>query len=830
MGYTIKQKIEICLQSDANPSMTQMDLANWAMRKYNSANPPSQTTISRILSSKNDILGSKDSDFSLVRRRKVSNPLLRFVLTEWMTQAHWERIPVTTPIIQSTANAIWNKLPPKEKDGNGVFSQKWCNHFVRKLNVNLVGSPEAVKNNLGLPLNKVWGLDEKVGLKQYIRALIAKGNYTPKDLFTIDEFSLFYCVPLDQIFDVSSVDKGLNQTSNFSDFIITIMLGCNMDGSEKLNPLVVSKHDTFDLSKSTISTFHANPSYAQLSSHTLANKISEAYQITYKYNNNKWITSSTFQDYLLTLDHKLENVSPGRNIIIFLDDSSTHRLMNLEFKHVKLVYLENASKHNNPYNGLFNEVKFDYIPTSFGIIEEFKIVFRLQQYLEMINKQNNQTSTDHSSSPISRSESVTEKKSDCGEILSEKDYQVPFIRAIEWVKRSWDSISKQKIYQAWKKANIIDMTGPWPSSDPQVRADAAFTFRKLSESSEASDPHLAYNKLKSVMNYLNVVIPWEINELLGLVNERAKVSLNYASIDEMINSCASSEKNDVVVSEQATKVLDSGPEKEKAGSEVSEWTPMASNLLTDTNFEGSNSPTPQSDITMAKQFPVESAQQLRSFQNKLPPMAPASFARQIDTGNSRNSPRVFSLSENRSSSMNALLLATNASNHANLVSPPPASVMGSSNFNLPLLPRGVKREQESTHDDVPVNMGSSVSLDGSRKRSKLANNSTFGSPVQSPDIVGSPSFSQVTSGGEIYRFPYSLLNGRSALAPNSPVGIDSRVGQEEDLASVLQKVIEASNSNGLKLSDLAIEELKRNLSKIQGKENVSTWNGQEAPM
>ncbi|OBA20137.1 DDE-domain-containing protein, partial [Metschnikowia bicuspidata var. bicuspidata NRRL YB-4993] len=537
MGYTIKQKIEICLQSDANPLMTQIDLANWAMQKYNSASPPSQTTISRILSSKNDILGSKESDFLLVRRRKVSNPLLRFVLTEWMTQAHWERIPVTTPIIQLAANAIWNKLPAKEKDGNGVFSHKWCNHFVRKLNVNLVGSPEAVENNLGLPLNKVWGLDEKVGLKNYIRGLISRNNYSPKDMFTIDEFLLFYCVPLDQIFDVSSVDKGLSQTSNFSGYIITIMLGCNMDGSEKLNPLVVSKHDTFDLSESTISTFHANPSYTQLSSHSLANKVSEAYQITYKYNNNKWITSSTFQDYLLTLDHKLESVSPGRNIIIFLDDSSTHRLMNLEFKHIKLVYLENASKHNNPYNGLFNEVKFDYIPTSFGIVEEFKIVFRLQQYLEMINKQNNQVSSDHSLSPMSRSEALVAKGNECGVILSEKDYQVPFIKAIEWIKRSWDSISKQKIYQAWQRANVIDTTRTWPASDPVVRAEAAHTLQPLLASLTTYNPHLAYEKLRNVMNYLNVVIPWEINELLGLVNERAKVSLNYASIDEMINSC-----------------------------------------------------------------------------------------------------------------------------------------------------------------------------------------------------------------------------------------------------------------------------------------------------
>ena len=118
--------------------------------------------------------------------------------------------------------------------------------------------------------------------------------------------------------------------------------------------------------------------------------------------------------------------------------------MNLEFKHIKLVYLENASKHNNPYTGLFNEMKFDYVPTSFGIVEEFKIVFRLQQYLEMINKQNNKAAGNQSLYPASRGENLAAKANDCGEILSEKDYQVPFIKAIEWIKRSWDSITNQK--------------------------------------------------------------------------------------------------------------------------------------------------------------------------------------------------------------------------------------------------------------------------------------------------------------------------------------------------------------------------------------------------
>ncbi|SGZ49758.1 CIC11C00000000018 [Sungouiella intermedia] len=423
MGYNIKQKIEICLKAEAEPHLTQMDLAHWAMKQYGSSKPPSQTTISRILSSKNDIIGSKEADFLLI-------------LTEWITQAHWEQIPITTPIIQLTAYAIWTRLPTRMKDGNGLFNHKWCNNFVKKLNINLTGTPETIRENLGYKLNKEWKLDEKLELKNYIRNLIAKENYSPRDIFTIDEFSLFYLLPLDQIFDILSIDKGLKQSSSSTENMLTIMLGCNVDGSEKLNPLVVSKHETFDVSDSCHASLKAN-NIALLTPQALINKVGEVYLITYKSNNNKWITSSMFQDYLLTLDHKLENSTPNRNILILLDNSSSHRMINLEFKHIRLVYLENTSKHKNPFNGS-NSAKFDYLPMSFGIVEEFKILYRLQQYLEMINKQRRNVELDQSTLPVLGSSLNLPKieGANNSEVLSESDYQVPFIKVIEWIRRS----------------------------------------------------------------------------------------------------------------------------------------------------------------------------------------------------------------------------------------------------------------------------------------------------------------------------------------------------------------------------------------------------------
>lgn len=530
MGYTIKQKIGICLKAEANPEMTQSDLALWAMKEYNSERPPSQTTISRILNSKNDIISRKESEFELIRRRKRANPLLRRILTEWITQANWEGIPITTPIIQLTANAIWTRLPKEGQEGNGIFNQKWCSHFVKKLNINITGSPRDVLDNRGYNLNKVWKLDEILELKRYLRDIIDQEDYAPQDVFVIDDFQLFYSLPLDQIFDVSSIDKGIKQSNSSAEHSLTIMLGCNIDGSEKLTPIIVGKYDKFDVSKSTHVSLNSMQ-FDSVSYQTLMNKLTEVYNIFYKSNTNKWITSSMFQNYLTRLDHKLSNSRPnGRKILIILDDCSSHRIINLKFNNIRLCYLKNEANHKNPYNTTYSGIKFDYLPMNFGIVEEFKILYRLQQYLEMINLQRSKSQID--SDPMIEENLTSTSVATTAtalEVLSESDYHISLIRAIEWITRSWHSVSSERIFSSWKKTHLFNLLD-WPSGNS---GQLVYLNQKLN----TFDENKSLKKLKEVMSYLNVVIPWEIDELVGLVNERGKVTLSYASIEEIIDSC-----------------------------------------------------------------------------------------------------------------------------------------------------------------------------------------------------------------------------------------------------------------------------------------------------
>lgn len=562
MGYTIKQKIEICLRAESHPEMTQGELALWAMRQYGLARAPLQTTILRILSLKHELVALKRADLQLVRRRKQQNPLLRRILTEWITQALWEGIPITVPIIQLTANAIWTRLPRAHRDGLGVFNQKWCNHFLKRLNANLGGDAHDARANPGRhPLKRVWRLDEKVALRQYLRQVVAEG-YAPQDVFVLDEFQLFYLLPLDQIFDVLSVNKGLRRPRSLTENLVTIMLGVNVDGLEKLPPMVVGGYDRVDVSGAleplrrrgappgcggaagggASGGSHGSGGSHSASAFGTGAAISDAYRLHYHSNANKWITLSMFQNYLLALEHKLASASPHRRVLLLLDDLLLHRIINLKFSNIRLCYLKNELGHKNPYNCTFDGARFDYLPTSFGIVEEFKVCYRLQQYLEMINVQRRRAAAaPGAASPRAAVTSATigtyRPPAASTATLAEADYNVPLIKAIEWVQRAWDSIAPERVYLAWRRANVLDLLRPWPARDAPAAESAHALLAPLAARAAHYDPRKTLRKLEEIMGYLNVVIPWEPDALLGLINERGKVTLSYASIDEIIGSC-----------------------------------------------------------------------------------------------------------------------------------------------------------------------------------------------------------------------------------------------------------------------------------------------------
>lgn len=540
MGYTFKQKMEICLKREQEPGITQHNLAIWAMNHFGDSKPPAQTTISRILQAKAQYVASRDHELGQIRRRRATNPLLRRILTEWVAQSVWQGIPITNAILQLTANAIWTRLPTRELDGNGIFTKKWSIHFYRNLEVNLRGSPQDIlANAFKLPLNKIWRLEDKVDLQAYLVQSINMNHYSPQDIFVIDEFLLFYTLPLDQIFDVSTVDKGLRQASTTSALSLTLMLGCNATGTEKLRPLVVGKYEQFTMSESDF-PLHPVPgrpitlslaNVAASSSHGFANRINESFGIQYRSNTNKWITSSMFHDYLRTWDRTLSNGERPRKVLLLLDDSSSHRIMNLKFENIRLCFLENNLRHKNPYSHSVS--KFDCLPMNYGIVEEFKVLFRKRQYEHMIKLQQQRSSMSQSC-PSSPTPDLTSLGAG---MLSQSDYNVPLPLAFEWISHAWGKVSEEVIFLAWRDTRLLSLAGEWPVLDDLSKLPINNLLSLMRDRCTRYDRTAHHTALASTMQCLNVVIPWEVKDLLSLVNERAKVTLDYGSIEEIIGSC-----------------------------------------------------------------------------------------------------------------------------------------------------------------------------------------------------------------------------------------------------------------------------------------------------
>ena len=112
-----------------------------------------------------------------------------------------------------------------------------------------------------------------------------------------------------------SSDKCKN--GKFSKERITIGLCCNLDGTDKLRPIVIGKS--------------AKP--------RCFGKIkSESLPVVWRANEKAWMTLNLFQEWLSSYNHRL--LHENRRILLFVDNSSTHNITNSsDLKNVELIFL-----------------------------------------------------------------------------------------------------------------------------------------------------------------------------------------------------------------------------------------------------------------------------------------------------------------------------------------------------------------------------------------------------------------------------------------------------------------------------------------------------------
>lgn len=508
MWFSLEQKVELYKISLEHPNWTQDDLASWFQRTYHSLKKPSQTTISRILKNGNNLimqLNAKQNGIKLAKTsppkenkvvkpkkqqlrevvphnvtnteeeeddfddviskhhstRSLQNQMLRKILHEWIYQTSWNSIPITFPILKDTAASIWQKLPLDKRTGKGFFSYKWMLKFLEKCQIE---PPSQNKNFLEINKpKKIWSYEERDTLKNYLSKI------PKKDLFTLDETLLAYNLPLDKsYYGISKLKRQIE--------IMTIMFCCNVDASEKLNPLIIGKYENYQCFKSEFGS----------KSDTYHDEIMNKYGIEYYSNKESFLTSTIFHKWLIAWDDKLKLIN--RQIYIILDDCCSHRISNIRLTNITLIYTRSQNK---------------FLPFNWGIIDEFKTKYRQQTYQALIDLQNTITKLEKSPKKV---------------ILSFQQSKINMINAFKLIKKSWDSITETSILASWKASGTL------PKAYINLNKPISMGLKK-------SD--IFINLLNSLQSELKTFSKWDAEMLLDLSLEHR--ILNFVSLQELID-------------------------------------------------------------------------------------------------------------------------------------------------------------------------------------------------------------------------------------------------------------------------------------------------------
>ena len=135
-------------------------------------------------------------------------------------------------------------------------------------------------------------------------------DYEPRDIFNADETGLYWRAILDGTLAFKTAEAA---GSKIAKERVTLLLACNMNGSEKLEPLTIGKS--------------RNPRCF---------KNVKRLPVDYEANKNSWMTNDIWSEWLKKVDNVMRKRK--RNIVMLCDNCTAHG-DNVRLTNVKLVYL-----------------------------------------------------------------------------------------------------------------------------------------------------------------------------------------------------------------------------------------------------------------------------------------------------------------------------------------------------------------------------------------------------------------------------------------------------------------------------------------------------------
>ena len=325
------QKLELCLHQQANPSINQQALAQWAKEKFQLQNAPSQGAISNILSKRRELDSLTDVQLETKRSRAVANPQLDQALANWVLQCEGRHISLSGDLIKEKASCFARNL----KINDGIeYSNGWLDRFQKRYGFKGFKSyGESGSVDLTVIEEKLPELQEKLSA------------YAHHDIYNMDETGLFFRMAPDRSISQRQIEGMKKDKSRF-----TIAFCANADGTDKLQP--------FFIGHALIPRCFQKKSAAELGFY-------------YRNNTKAWMTGLFFREWLEEFDKKMR--STNRHVLLLLDNAPSHATGDLVLTHTNVLMLPpNTTSKIQPMDA--------------GIIAAFKRRYRRFQLRDAIDK------------------------------------------------------------------------------------------------------------------------------------------------------------------------------------------------------------------------------------------------------------------------------------------------------------------------------------------------------------------------------------------------------------------------------------------------------------
>ncbi|CAB5390911.1 unnamed protein product [Rhizophagus irregularis] len=244
-------KYEIYNYQIKNPNISHENIAIYFNRLHNIN--IKRPTISKILKDRERWLSITNNTSSTYRHREVKYPSLEQALSIWVKQALSKNMILSDNILREKAK-----------------------EFAQDLNI--------AENAIGFSNE----------LRAELQELISK--YDPNDVFNFDETGLFYRMTPNQTLASGPVSGTKKDKTR-----ITVLLGCNSNGTEKIKPLVIGNAQK---------------------PHCLHGINISNLPVSYYWNKKAWMTQDIFRHWIKILDNKFQ--VQKRQVLILLDNASSH--------------------------------------------------------------------------------------------------------------------------------------------------------------------------------------------------------------------------------------------------------------------------------------------------------------------------------------------------------------------------------------------------------------------------------------------------------------------------------------------------------------------------